>query len=160
MEEYEKRLVHEKLEGDRKTRELELMQKAKEQKERHMAVLVKEKEKVLKQMDKLVLSQAVKTRPQTGGGIKMNFSTLSETKSDFKENMSIMSNVSLLGPPSFLGDDTPSDIKKEVLMLKKELKKTYEQMTEKEKEIERLKKENFNLVNRCRNTLAASGMKK
>lgn len=51
IEEYERRLVKERGENERRARELELMTKAKDQKERHMAVLVKEKEKVLRQMD-------------------------------------------------------------------------------------------------------------
>ncbi len=44
-------------------------------------------------------------------------------------------------------------MKKEVVMLKKELKKFNEIMIDKEKEVEKLKKENFNLLNRCRNYL-------
>ncbi len=45
--------MRERGECERKTKEVELMTKAKEQKERHMAVLVREKEKVLRQIDQL-----------------------------------------------------------------------------------------------------------
>ena len=38
-------------------------------------------------------------------------------------------------------------------MVKRELKRVNDGNIEKDKEIERLKKENFNLVNRCRNGL-------
>jgi cell division protein FtsB len=38
-------------------------------------------------------------------------------------------------------------------MLRKELKKLSQMICDKEKEVEKLKKENFNLLNRCRNNL-------
>ena len=44
-------------------------------------------------------------------------------------------------------------MKKENNMLRKELKKISEIMGDRDKEIEKLKKENFNLINRCRNGL-------
>ena len=49
-------------------------------------------------------------------------------------------------------NNDPNDVKKEILMLKKEAKKLGEQGLDKDKEIEKLKKENFNLLNRLRNS--------
>lgn len=46
------------------------------------------------------------------------------------------------------------ELKREMTMLRKELKRVSEEMEEKNREVEKLKKENFNLINRCRNTLA------
>ena len=48
---YEHRLVKEHGESERRQRDCELMQRAKEQKERHMAVLMRENEKVRRQLD-------------------------------------------------------------------------------------------------------------
>ena len=48
---YERRLVKEHGESERRQRDCELMQRAKEQKERHMAVLMRENEKVRRQLD-------------------------------------------------------------------------------------------------------------
>ena len=43
--------------------------------------------------------------------------------------------------------------KKEIVMLRKELTRMQQAMQEQEREVERVKKENYNLVNRYRNTL-------
>ena len=48
---YERRLVKEHGESERRQHDCELMQRAKEQKERHMAVLMRENEKVKRQLD-------------------------------------------------------------------------------------------------------------
>ena len=48
VNQYETKLLSTTLELEKRTRELELMSKAKDQKERHMAVLFKEREKALK----------------------------------------------------------------------------------------------------------------
>lgn len=44
-------------------------------------------------------------------------------------------------------------MKRDMLSMKKEVIKYNAMLQEKEKEIEKLKKENFNLINRCRNQL-------
>jgi hypothetical protein len=54
---------------------------------------------------------------------------------------------------SIAQSDAVSEMKKEMLIMKKELIKVNGIIVEKDKEVEKLKKENFNLVNRCRNTL-------
>ena len=48
-------------------------------------------------------------------------------------------------------DGNPDLLKKEVSMLKKELKRVSDVLGEREREIEKVKKENYNLINRYRN---------
>jgi uncharacterized protein YlxW (UPF0749 family) len=117
-----------------------------------MAVLVKEKEKVLKQMDALVIgSTASKDRRPTTAFLNPSRATASS----LKENSSFISNLqssSLKHNESETAQNS-LDLKKECGMLRKELKKLSQMICDKEKEVEKLKKENFNLLNRCRNNL-------
>ena len=56
--------------------------------------------------------------------------------------------------PSILDCTSSMDLyKKEIVMLRKELARVKLAMQEQERETERVKKENYNLVNRYRNTL-------
>ena len=48
-------------------------------------------------------------------------------------------------------NNDPNDIKRELLMVKKDIKKLEERVGERDREIEKLKKENFNLINRFNN---------
>ena len=139
MASYERRLVREVGEHERKHRELELMTKAKEQKERHMAVLVREKEKALRQMDLLTQTSQ---RPSTAAAkAKPSGSSLMSSMSSFhKEN---------LAPNS----ENPAELKKELILARKEAKKLQEACAERDKELERLRRENYNLAARCRNKL-------
>ena len=65
-----------------------------------------------------------------------------------------MSNLSLADNTSQFGVD-PSDTKRELAHLRREAKKLSDILLQRDKELEGLRKENFNLINRCRNTLAS-----
>ena len=71
----------------------------------------------------------------------------------FKENQSIMSNAttaSIMQEAPTL-DINPEMLRKEIQMLKRELKRVADLGSEKDREIEKLKKENYTLINRYRN---------
>ncbi len=68
----------------------------------------------------------------------------------FKENQSIMSNTESIQIPMIDGGN-PDLLRKEISMLKKELKRVNDIMGERDREIEKVKKENYNLINRYRN---------
>ena len=71
----------------------------------------------------------------------------------FKENQSIMSNATIASimqeAPTL--DINPEMLRKEIQMLKRELKRVADLGSEKDREIEKLKKENYTLINRYRN---------
>lgn len=69
-----------------------------------------------------------------------------------------MSNLSLADSTSQFGVD-PSDTKRELAQVKREAKRIGDLLLQRDKELEGLRKENFNLINRCRNTLAAKPTK-
>ena len=52
--------------------------------------------------------------------------------------------------------DNIMEVKRELTMMRKDVKRLTESGAEKERDIERLKKENFNLINRCRNGMSKS----
>ena len=74
------------------------------------------------------------------------FSTTSLHKENLDHNLtSSMSGVT----------HNPSEMKMEISMHKKEVKRLNEAIGEREREFERLKKENANLLNRCRAGLSS-----
>ena len=142
---YEAKLLQETNLTSQLKKDLELMTKNKEQKERHMAVLVKEKEKVLRQMDQLTKNTNLSTKPVANVSRPQT-----AVMSAFKENASIMSNATTSIMQETL-DINPDLLRKEISMLKKELKRICDIADEKDREVEKLKKENYNLINRYRN---------
>ena len=142
---YEAKLLQETNLTSQLKKDLELMTKNKEQKERHMAVLVKEKEKVLRQMDQLTKNTNLSTKPVANVSRPQT-----AVMNAFKENASIMSNATTSIMQETL-DINPDLLRKEISMLKKELKRIYDIADEKDREVEKLKKENYNLINRYRN---------
>lgn len=49
--------------------------------------------------------------------------------------------------------ENPAELRKELILARKEAKKLQDACAERDKEVERLRRENFNLAARCRNKL-------
>ena len=141
--EKEKQIIIYEEELARTKRELELAAKGKEQKDKHVCLLVKEKDKLLRKIENA--SEEGKERPATGKPCKGRTS-LKENK----EN-SLLVRGAIEGDSGRLEGKEPISSDPHAKALRKRVCVLEQRVESLEKELESSKKENFNLMNRLRN---------